>query len=224
MTQDQVRRLERLLTQTYGRNYTRKFDEAGISIAALRFPQDLAKLTTKSELVADQAANPPWGTALSEPLERYTRYCQTSSTSGFPLRWLDTTEAMARRLLEDRVPSRAGRAGRPHLLSFFVRTISGFLAGVRGCPPNRRAQRSGRWHVEEVRLAMIEKIGATVVCCTPDLRALACRVSARNDARPLAESSVRVLIVAGELMAASRPLGNGSSGVHALSIIMACRK
>ena len=58
-------------------------------------PHDLAKLpfTTKAELIADQDANPPWGTALTEPIERYTRYCQTSSTTGRPLRWLDTNES-----------------------------------------------------------------------------------------------------------------------------------
>ena len=89
---EQGRRLKHLLTETYGRNpfYTRNLDEAGIAVDALRFPQDLSKLplTAKAELVADQAANPPWGTALSEPIERYTRYCQTSSTTGSPLRWL----------------------------------------------------------------------------------------------------------------------------------------
>jgi len=32
------------------------------------------------------------GEALTEPLERYTRYCQTSSSTGRPLRWIDTNE------------------------------------------------------------------------------------------------------------------------------------
>src|SRR6266702_3072161 len=68
---------------------------AGVAVHALRLPKDLARLplTAKSELVADQAANPPWGTALGEPIERYTRYCQTSSSTGLPLRWLDTNES-----------------------------------------------------------------------------------------------------------------------------------
>src|SRR5271156_2777360 len=41
--------------------------------------------TTKQELIDDQAANPPYGTNLTFPLERYTRFCQTSGTSGHPL-------------------------------------------------------------------------------------------------------------------------------------------
>src|SRR5688572_6327122 len=47
--------------------------------------------TTKAELVADQQAHAPYGSALTYPRERYTRLHQTSGTSsGRPLRWLDT--------------------------------------------------------------------------------------------------------------------------------------
>ena len=82
-------RLARLLTAVHGHNafYTRKLDAAGVHVGRLRFPEDLVTLplTTKAELIADQDANPPWGSALTEPLDRYTRYCQTSSTTGRPL-------------------------------------------------------------------------------------------------------------------------------------------
>ena len=66
-----------------------------LRVDALQFPADLSKLplTTKAELIADQAANPPWGTVLTEPIEHYTRYCQTSSTTGRPLCWIDTNES-----------------------------------------------------------------------------------------------------------------------------------
>jgi phenylacetate-CoA ligase len=50
----------------------------------------------------------------------------------------------------------------------------------------------------ELRLAMIDKIGATVVCCTPTYALWLAEVAARNDARELKDGSVRVLIVAGE--------------------------
>ena len=75
--------------------YTAKYDAA-------RAPGKVSHLgdfyggfpfTTKAELVADQAANPPYGTNLTFPLERYTRCHQTSGTSGAPLRWLDTQES-----------------------------------------------------------------------------------------------------------------------------------
>jgi phenylacetate-CoA ligase len=193
-----------LLNRTYGRNpfYTRKFDEAGISTAALRFPQDLAKLplTTKSELVADQAANPPWGTALSEPVERYTRYCQTSSTSGFPLRWLDTTESWQWLVDCWKTVYQAARVG-PGDRIFFPFSFGpflGFWLAFEAAHQIGALSVPGGGMSTEVRLGMIEKIGATVVCCTPTYALWLAEVSARSDARPLTASSVRVLIVAGE--------------------------
>src|SRR5262245_53562708 len=93
----QGERLQQLLARIDGKSgfYTRKLDAAGLRIAALQFPGDLPKLplTTKAELVADQAAHAPWGTVLTEPIEHYTRYCQTSSTTGRPLCWIDTNES-----------------------------------------------------------------------------------------------------------------------------------
>ena len=94
LVERQGHRLADLLRQIHGRNafYTRKFQKAGIDPASLTFPRDLARLplTTKPELIADQQQTYPWGTNLTEPVERYTRYNQTSSTTGRPLRWLDT--------------------------------------------------------------------------------------------------------------------------------------
>ena len=57
---------------------------------------DFAKLpfTTKAELTADQAAHAPYGTNLTFGIEHYSRLHQTSGTStGQPLRWLDTAES-----------------------------------------------------------------------------------------------------------------------------------
>jgi phenylacetate-CoA ligase len=51
--------------------------------------------TTKDDLVSDQAANPPFGTNLTFPLEHYTHLHQTSGTSGTTLRVLDTPEDWA---------------------------------------------------------------------------------------------------------------------------------
>ncbi len=74
--------------------YRRKYP--GLDPNDIRSAADLAHLpfTTKAELVADQAAHPPYGTNLTYPLERYSRLHQTSGTSsGQPLRWLDTPES-----------------------------------------------------------------------------------------------------------------------------------
>ncbi|HWB05456.1 MAG TPA: AMP-binding protein [Verrucomicrobiales bacterium] len=52
----------------------------------------LCPLLTKRMLVADREANPPYGTNLTYPLENYTRFCQTSGTTGPPLSWLDSRD------------------------------------------------------------------------------------------------------------------------------------
>src|SRR6202163_4065456 len=118
----QGRRLGELLAAIHGRNrfYTRKLDEAGIRIDALRLPGDLVRLplTTKAELVADQEAHPPWGTVLTEPIERYTRYNQTSSTSGRPLRWPDTNQSWQWLLECWKTVYRAARVGQTDRILF----------------------------------------------------------------------------------------------------------
>src|SRR5437870_13645089 len=90
LDRQQRARLQSLLVEILPRNgfYARKF--AGRDPARL----DQLPFTTKAELVADQADHPPYGTNLSYPLEQYTRLHQTSGTStGRPLRWLDTPQS-----------------------------------------------------------------------------------------------------------------------------------
>lgn len=54
--------------------------------------QERVPFTRKADLVAEQAAHPPYGRVLIEPLGRFTRIHQTSGTTG-ALRWLDTPES-----------------------------------------------------------------------------------------------------------------------------------
>jgi phenylacetate-CoA ligase len=201
----QGRRLAHLIAAIYGRNafYTRKLDEAGIEFDRLRFPADFAKLplTTKAELNADQAANPPWGSALTEPLERYTRYCQTSSTTGRPLRWIDTSENWQWMLECWKTVYRAARVGVGDrvFFPFSFGPFLGFWAGFEaGCQLGLHCIPGGGMS-SQIRLAIVEAIGATVVCCTPTYALRLAEIASQERGhRPLAESTVRVLIVAGE--------------------------
>jgi phenylacetate-CoA ligase len=205
LTAAQGRRLTELLTAIYTRNafYTRKFDEAGLQLDRLQFPRDLERLplTTKAELNADQAANPPWGTALTEPLERYTRYCQTSSTTGRPLRWIDTNESWQFLLDCWKAVYRGARvsAGDRVFFPFSFGPFLGFWAGFEAGPQMGLHCIPGGGMSSQIRLAMIESVGATVVCCTPTYALRLAEIAEHErPLRPLAESTVRVLIVAGE--------------------------
>ena len=205
LTTAQGRRLALLISSIYRRNafYTRKLDAAAVDVRDLRFPDDLARLplTTKAELNADQEANPPWGTALTEPLERYTRYCQTSSTTGRPLRWIDTNENWQWMLECWKAVYRAARVG-PGDRVFFPFSFGpflGFWAGFEAGPQIGLHCIPGGGMSSQIRLAIIDAIGATVVCCTPTYALRLAEIAAHErPLRPLSESTVRVLIVAGE--------------------------
>ncbi len=197
-------RLSGLLTAIHGRNrfYTRKLDAAGIRPGSIRLPEDLGTLpfTTKAELLADQAAHPPWGSALTEPIEAYTRYCQTSSTTGRPLRWIDTPESWQWMLECWKAVYRAARVepGDRAFFPFGFGPFLGFWAGFEaGCQLGLHCVPGGGMS-SQLRLAMIESVGATVVCATPTYALRLAEVAAETGRRPLAEGTVRVLIVAGE--------------------------
>src|SRR6185436_12879406 len=93
----QLEMLQSLMAEILPGNkfYTRKLTAEGVTfeVASLKSFCERVPFTTKRELVEDQLTNPPFGTNLTYPLECYTRYHQTSGTSGVPLRWLDTPES-----------------------------------------------------------------------------------------------------------------------------------
>ena len=205
LTLRQGGRLQALLVRIHGKSafYTRKLDEAGIRIEALRFPADFSTLplTTKAELIADQAEHPPWGTVISEPLDHYTRYCQTSSTTGRPLAWIDTNESW-QWMLEcwKEVYRAAGvRQGDRVFFPFSFGPFLGFWSGFEaGCQMGLHCVPGGGMTSQQ-RLAIIDTVGATVVCCTPTYALRLAEVAAEHRPdRPLSANSVRVIIVAGE--------------------------
>jgi phenylacetate-CoA ligase len=159
-------------------------------------------LTTKAELVADQAGSPPWGTRLTEPIDRYTRYSQTSSTTGQPLRWPDTAESW-QWMLEcwKAVYRGAGVTAADRI--FFPFSFGPFLgfwtAFDAACQVGAHCVPGGGMS-SHVRLAIMEAVGATVVCCTPTYALRLAEVAAADAgaAHSLRDGSVRVVIVAGE--------------------------
>jgi len=199
-------RLSALVRHIYARNpfYTRKFDAAGLDPASLKFPADFARLplTTKRELIEDQQAFPPWGTNLSESLERYTRYNQTSSTTGSPLRWLDTNESWQwmlecwKAVYEGAKVDARDRIIFPFSFGPFLGFWTAFEAG---CQIGAHCIPAGGMS-SQARLAMIETVQPTVICCTPTyaLRLLEAAAEMGGGKADLSTSSVRVLIVAGE--------------------------
>ena len=204
LLEHQHRRLGALLSAVHGRNnfYTSKLDDAGTRLDTLRLPDDLQTLplTTKHELTADQEASPPWGTAHTEPLDRYTRYSQTSSTTGRPLRWLDTNESWQWSLECWKAVYRAAHVSAADRIFFpfgfgpFFGFWTAFDAGSQIgalCVP-------GGGMSSQTRLALLDTVRPTVVCCTPTYALRLVEVAGASGEIDLANSTVRVVIVAGE--------------------------
>ena len=184
-----------------------RFLGARCARAGLADPRDLRTwgdferlpLTTKSELVEDQAAHPPFGTYLSHPIDRYVRVHQTSGTTGTPLRWLDTEESWAWWARCWTVVLRAAGLGPgdrvffPFSFGLFV----GFWAGFEGARAlGALAIPGGGQHTAQ-RLAAMESLGATAVCCTPSY-ALHLAEVARERGIALERLAVRTTVHAGE--------------------------
>ena len=195
-----------LIRSIHGRShfYTRKLDSAGIDTALpIRVPDELDRLplTTKAELVADQEASPPWGSVLSEPIDRYVRYNHTSGTTGRPLRWLDTAVSWQWAVDCWKAVYGGARVGAADRIFFafsfgpFFGFWTAYDAAVQigaHCVP------AGGMSSQQ-RLMLLESVRPTVVCCTPTYALRLAEVSASTGAtHRLREAGVRVVIVAGE--------------------------
>jgi phenylacetate-CoA ligase len=197
LEQIQGKRLARMLDEVLTRNcfYAAKL---GKEAAGVRRVADLARLplTTKAELLADQQAHPPYGTALTYPEVRYTRLHQTSGTHGVPLRWLDTPESWEwmlgcwTQIFQMAGVTAADRLFFPFSFGPFLGFWTAFDAAQRiGCLCLPAGGMSSG-----ARLRMLLDNCATVVLCTPTY-ALHLAEVAREQGVTL---EARCLIVAGE--------------------------
>jgi phenylacetate-CoA ligase len=158
-------------------------------------------LTTKAELLADQAAQPPYGTNLTYPLDRYVRLHQTSGSSGDrPLRWLDTAESWDwwLRIWSDHVYRAAGVTAADRLFfAFSFGPFIGFWTAFGGAEQLGALAISGGAMTTEQRVRNLIDFRATVLLSTPTY-ALRLADVARELGLDLAKSDVRVTVHAGE--------------------------
>jgi phenylacetate-CoA ligase len=157
--------------------------------------------TTKAELMADQAADPPFGTNLTLPLDRYVRLHQTSGSSGGrPLRWLDTAESWDwwRRVWADHVFAVAGVGAADRVfLAFSFGPFIGFWSAFAGAERLGAMVIPGGAMSTEQRARTMAELGATVLCCTPTYALRLAEVAAENGI-DLAAGPLRITIHAGE--------------------------
>jgi phenylacetate-CoA ligase len=198
----QLARVRELLAAVLPGNafYARKL--AGVRPNDIRTAEDFAKLpfTTKAELVADQAEHPPYGTNLSFPLERYSRLHQTSGTStGRPLRWLDTAESWEwilgcwRAYFE----LMGLRPGERLFFPFSFGPFLGFWSGFDAAARSGYLAIPGGGMSSGARLRCLLDHGCTVLFATPTYALHLAEVGAKEGI-DTAASPVRAVVVAGE--------------------------
>lgn len=193
----QQERLQRLLAEVP----CSRFYAAKLAGAERQTPIDLARLpfTTKQELLADQAAHPPYGQNLTCPVPSYLRFSQTSGTHGQPLRCLDTAESWQAMLDCWKTIYRIVQVDADDRL-FFTFSFGPFLgfwtafdaAAQLGC-----LCLPGGGMSSVARLRFLLDHAVTVVLCTPTYGLHLAEV-ARQHGIALKGSAVRKLIVAGE--------------------------
>lgn len=170
------------------------FDVSSIADFSTRFP-----FTTKAELVADQLAHPPFGSNLTYPLNRYTRFHQTSGTSGVPLRWLDTPEsweAMLECWVEVFRTAGVG-AGDRVMFAFSFGPFLGFWLAFEAAARLGSLCLPGGGLGSAARLRVMQDNGVNVLCCTPTY-ALRLAEVAVEEKITTASLGVKTIIVAGE--------------------------
>jgi phenylacetate-CoA ligase len=158
-------------------------------------------LTTKDEITSDQQANPPFGTNLTLPVDRYSRLHQTSGTSGTtPLRWLDTPESWDWwvRIWADHIYRAAGVQPQDRVFfAFSFGPFIGFWSAFAGAERLGALVIPGGAMTTEQRLRTMVELRATVLCSTPTY-AIRMAEAAQAAGIDLAASDIRITVHAGE--------------------------
>ena len=197
-----IEKLNHLLETIIGQNpfYTNKLNGSEIPRPFSSIAEFTAFLpfTTKDELASDQIQTPPYGTNLTRPISDYTRYHQTSGSSGSPIRWLDTPENWQwivgnwKNIFKAFEVMNSDRI----LFTFSFGPFLGFWSAFDAalelgclCIPGGGLNSLGR-------LRQIEANQVSILCCTPTYAIRLGETIGETDSVDV--SSVKKIIVAGE--------------------------
>lgn len=200
----QLVRFKKQLAYVYERSpfYRRKFKDAGLEPGDIKTLEDIAAVpfTVKEELRETQVEDPPWGGTLCIPPEEGVRVFQTTGTTGEPVRVLLSRNDWFKHYYEQFMHFMYGY-GITKSDTLFVPFGYGLyiawwgfqaaleLEGVTIVPGGAQSTKD--------RVRNIFEWNATVICGTPTYL-LNLGETALKMGRPLSDSSVRIVVSAGE--------------------------
>jgi phenylacetate-CoA ligase len=199
----QLKQLNQVLSECLNSEsfYTPRLRQDGIGgpVKSVSEFQEKCRVTTKQELVEDQDLFPPYGRKLTLPADEYTRFNQTSGTTGMPLRWPDTSKGWAwmlanwSEILRNSGVSRADRI----MFTFSFGPFIGFWLAFEAAQSLDCMCFPGGGLSSSARLAMMFDNRVNVLCCTPTY-ALHLAEIADKKGFDIKSLTLKKLIVAGE--------------------------
>lgn len=200
----QLQKLRALLAEVRKGNrfYSSRLEESGIdeTLESLEDYTERMPFTTKMDLVWDREEFPPYGTNLTYPLERYSRFCQSSGTTRGPLPWLDTNESWSSMLdCWDKVFESAGvSTGEVIFFAFSFGPFLGFWTAFESAARRGNLSIPGGGLSSLARLQTMAANNATVLCCTPTYALRLGELYSDKCSGDLQSLKIEKIIVAGE--------------------------
>lgn len=200
----QLRKFRERMQYVYDRSpfYQRKYDEAGIKPSDIKTLNDIQHVpfTVKEELRESQARVPPWGDFICIPPEEGVRVFQTTGTTGIPVKAILNKADWYVHFYEQFMHYMYGYGIKKADILFVPFGYSLYIAwwgfqaalekeGVMVVPGGAQSSQD--------RIRNIFEWGATVVCGTPTYL-LYLGDTAKKMGMPLPDSSIRIVVSAGE--------------------------
>jgi len=156
--------------------------------------------TSKMDLVWDREEFPPYGSNLTYPIERYSRFCQSSGTTRGPLPTLDTADSWSAMLdCWDRVYEAAGVGpGEKVFFAFSFGPFLGFWTAFESATRRGNLSIPGGGLSSKARLQAMVAHEVEVLCCTPTYAMRLGELFASHTNDETASYRLKKIIVAGE--------------------------
>ena len=156
--------------------------------------------TSKMDLVWDREEFPPYGSNLTYPIGRYSRFCQSSGTTRGPLPSLDTAESWSAMLdCWDRVYEAAGVGpGEKIFFAFSFGPFLGFWTAFESATRRGNLSIPGGGLSSKARLQAMVAHEVEVLCCTPTYAMRLGELFAAHANDETATYRLKKIVVAGE--------------------------